>query len=1199
MSVKSLLQLVSDCEQFTRVSKGIEKGTHAVQVEGLTAAAKGAFIGALQERHNLPILVITYNYEQAERLYEDMSALGIGNAGLILVPPADSMIYQEANSDSDVTGGRLAALTRLQNGTARIVIAPLAAVLQRTVPPETLSRYGMRIEKSAELDIDDCLTRLVELGYERTSMVERPGEFSRRGGIIDVFPSTEEYPIRIDLFGDEIDSICNFDVETQRSAGERKSVDIAPAREILLDPARAEKAADRIARLLEDVIQGHAPSPLPSPAAAGEGIRQRADADSTHMALPTLSHEAAEKLRTRVEEDIIRIRNQSYFDGIEYYFPIVYPEKTSLLDYLPAACIVVLDEPHQIESHWGQLHLELLESLNHRIQRGETLALPEDHVIPFKEAAHQINARRGNVLLSLLPRPVEWISVDEHVSLSSSPMDSFSAQLDVMVEQFRTWLKNKSRIVLVTTQSGRLVELLSERGLSVSPPSDLPQPGLYVLHGDIRAGFKISDARLMVLTDGEVFGFSKASRPRLAFKKGIALSSLLELTEGDLVVHVHHGIGRYRGLTKIAGVAGDRDYLLLEYAGTDKLYVPADQIDRIQKYIGSDEGATLNKLGSAEWARTTKRVKQSVQDMAKELVALYAARQAAGGTAFSPDTPWQQEMESAFPYEETPDQLTAIHDVKDDLEAPKPMDRLICGDVGYGKTEVAIRGVFKVVNDGKQAAILCPTTVLAQQHYNTFIERLAAYPVKVDMLSRFRSRAEQKQTLEGLRIGSVDVVIGTHRLLSKDIEFHDLGLLVVDEEHRFGVGHKERLKQLRKSVDVLTLTATPIPRTLHMSLSGIRDMSVINDPPEGRTPVKTLCQEMDDEVVRDAILRELDRDGQIFYVHNRVENIEHIAEHIRRLVQYAKVGIGHGQMDEDELEQVMMDFYDRKFDVLVCTTIIESGLDIPNVNTIIINNADKMGLAQLYQLRGRVGRSNRQAYAYLFYEPHRIMTEIAEKRLQAIKEFTDLGSGFRIALRDLEIRGAGNLLGAEQHGQMASVGFDMYCQLLSEAISELKGEEPEQFELPPVDLPMDAFIPTSYIPLENLRLTFYKKLTAIRQAPEVDKVEEEMRERFGKLPRAVSNSLNILRMRLKIAGIGVASISSDRRHTMIKFQSGFKLAPDVAIRLRKKFVGNHFQTDRIIVTAKDTELLRALNSILDTLPQAFEDSKPAFYGVRG
>jgi transcription-repair coupling factor (superfamily II helicase) len=577
--------------------------------------------------------------------------------------------------------------------------------------------------------------------------------------------------------------------------------------------------------------------------------------------------------------------------------------------------------------------------------------------------------------------------------------------------------------------------------------------------------------------------------------------------------------------------------------------------------------------------------------MAEDLLKLYATRQTMEGHSFMPDTPWQQELEAAFEYEETPDQIEAIQDVKQDLEAPKPMDRLICGDVGFGKTEVAIRAVFKAANDGKQAAVLAPTTVLAQQHFNTFSERLAAYPVNIAMLSRFKSRSEQRKIVEGLRTGEVDVVIGTHRLLSKDIEFRDLGLLVVDEEQRFGVAHKERLKQLRKTVDVLTLTATPIPRTLHMSLSGIRDMSVMNDPPEGRTPIKTYCREYDDELVRDAILRELDRDGQVYFVHNRVENIEHVADHLRKLVPYARIEVGHGQMAEDDLERVMVAFYEHSFDVLVCTTIIENGLDIPNVNTIIVSNADKMGLAQLYQLRGRVGRSNRQAYAYLLYEPHRIMTEIAEKRLQAIKEFSDLGSGFRIALRDLEIRGAGNLLGPEQHGQMAAVGFDMYCRLLADAIQELKGEEPEQFDLPPADLPMDAFIPMGYIPTESLRLAFYKKMTSVREEKDIDRLAEEMEDRFGKLPEPVSNSLDVLKLRLKAAKASVAAISTDKRQVMVKFGTGIRLAPDTAIRLKKQFPGNVFLPDKVIVDSRNPRLMEALSEILDALPEALEDSK--------
>ncbi|MCX6375342.1 MAG: transcription-repair coupling factor, partial [Armatimonadetes bacterium] len=981
MSMEQVLQLLRESPQLHEVRRALDEDHAGIQVEGLAVAAKSIFIGALYPASGgRPILLITYNYEQAERLYEDLGATGMNEADLLLVPPADSMIYQEGDTDFDVIGRRLTALARLQDGKPSIVIAPIAAVLQRTIPPDVLAAHRIRVEKSSELDLDECSLRLVRMGYERTDMVERQGEFSRRGGILDVFPSTEDAPVRIELFGDEVESIRSFDVESQRSSGERDFAELAPARELLLDEERSEAAATSLADLLES---------------------------ETSSLEKDVSAEAADRLRSGVEDDIARIRNQAYFDGVEYYFPVVYPREFSMLDYLPASAIVILDEPHQIKSHWEQLHEELLESLHARIMRGDALELPTDHVIPFEKAASRLRSRGRNVLLSLLSRPTSWLGVDRQIAMSAAPLDSFSGHIEMLAEQLRTWLANDCRIVLVTNQSHRIIELLNEHELSPSPLSELSArngKGIYVIDGHLRSGFKLADARLMVATDGEMFGLTRLHRARKSFKKGLAISSLLEISEGDYVVHINHGIGRYRGLTRLAVPGGEKDYLLLEYAGTDKLYVPADQIDRVQKYIGADDQApSVHRLGGAEWAKITKRVKQSVREMAKELVQLYAARQALDGYSFSPDTPWQQELESAFEYEETPDQMEAIQEVKQDLESPKPMDRLICGDVGYGKTEVAIRAVFKAVNDGKQAAVLAPTTILVQQHFNTFSERFAAYPVNIAVLSRFRHRAEQKKTVEGLRTGEVDVVIGTHRLLSKDIEFRDLGLIVVDEEQRFGVAHKERLKQLRTTVDVITLTATPIPRTLHMSLSGIRDMSVMNDPPEGRTAIKTYCREYDDELVRDSILRELDRDGQVYFVHNRVENIEHVADHLRSLVPYARIQVGHGQMAEDDLERVMLDFYEHRFDVLLCTTIIESGLDIPNVNTIIVDNSDKMGLAQLYQLRGRVGRSNRQAYAYLLYHAERRVTETEEKRLQAIREFSDLGSGFRIALRDLEI----------------------------------------------------------------------------------------------------------------------------------------------------------------------------------------------------
>jgi transcription-repair coupling factor (superfamily II helicase) len=637
-----------------------------------------------------------------------------------------------------------------------------------------------------------------------------------------------------------------------------------------------------------------------------------------------------------------------------------------------------------------------------------------------------------------------------------------------------------------------------------------------------------------------------------------------------------------------------RDYLVVEYQGGDRLFVPADQIDRIQRYVGADGSPPqVNKIGGSEWQRTTRRVREQAREMAGELVQLYAARHAARRTTFGADTNWQEEMEEAFPFEETPDQLRAINDVKADLETDRPMDRLICGDVGFGKTEVAIRAAFKVVTAGKQVAVLCPTTVLAAQHLATFSERLAAYPIRIELLSRFRTRPEQLKTVQGLKDGSVEIVIATHRLLSKDVEFSKLGLVIVDEEQRFGVAHKERLKQLRKTVDVLTLTATPIPRTLSMALSGLRDMSVIEDPPEGRIPVLTFVREYDDNLIRDAILRELERDGQIYFVHNRVESIYHVAHHIRKLVPDVRIEVGHGQMSEVELERVMLDFYHHEYDVLCCTTIIENGLDIPNCNTILIDNADHMGLSQLYQLRGRVGRSTQQAYAYLFYRRHKQLAEVAEQRLAAIKEFSALGSGYKVAMRDLEIRGAGNLLGAEQHGAMVSVGFDLYCKLLAQAVQELKGEDVTEDILPSIDLPIAAHIPPDYIPGEAERIYFYKRMSAVRSLTDIENLQNELEDRFGDPPRPVWDALAVLRLRLRCKEVGIASIRNEAATVAIRLSSHVRLSAEAIKLLTYAFKGHRFTQDGVAVPLTGPKIMPQLEEMVSVLEKALTSPQNA------
>jgi len=801
---------------------------------------------------------------------------------------------------------------------------------------------------------------------------------------------------------------------------------------------------------------------------------------------------------------------------------------------------------------------------------------------------HRI-AAHSTLILSLIGRETEGFDVKRRITVNSAPMESYRGRLSSLADEIGVWLANDCTVLLTSDQPQRLREICAELDLPAKSRDAAVAvvPGLYVQEGRLRAGFKIADIHLYLLTDAELFGSARPVVPRRRIAGGVAISSVLDLRDNDFVVHIHHGIGLYRGLVQRTVEGNLKDYLLVEYQGGDRLFVPADQIDRIQRYVGADGSPPqVNKIGGSEWQRTTRRVREQAREMAGELIQLYAARHAARRQTFGADTSWQVEMEEAFPFEETPDQLRAINDVKADLETDKPMDRLICGDVGFGKTEVAIRAAFKVVTAGKQVAVLCPTTVLAAQHLATFSERLAAYPIRVELLSRFRTRPEQLKTVSDLKSGAVDIVIATHRLLSKDVEFSKLGLVIVDEEQRFGVAHKERLKQLRKTVDVLTLTATPIPRTLSMALSGLRDMSVIEDPPEGRIPVLTFVREYDDNLIRDAILRELERDGQVYFVHNRVESIYHVAHHIRRLVPDVRIEVGHGQMSEVELERVMMDFYHHEYDVLCCTTIIENGLDIPNCNTIIVDNSDHMGLAQLYQLRGRVGRSTQQAYAYLFFRKHKQLLEAAERRLAAIREFSALGSGYKVAMRDLEIRGAGNLLGAEQHGAMVSVGFDLYCQLLAQAVQELKGEDVTEDILPSVDLPVAAHIPAEYIPGEAERIYFYKRMSGVRSLSDIETLQAELEDRFGDPPRPVWDALGVLRLRLRCKEIGIASVRSENLAVSIRFAPHVRLTQEAIKLLTFAFKGHRFTADGVIVPLSGPKVMPQVEEMVSVLERA-------------
>jgi transcription-repair coupling factor (superfamily II helicase) len=1136
-------------------------------IQGLAGTAKSFLLARLVTALKQPILLITYQQEQAQRLADDLLHFGLPSDSVAVLPAPQSLLTPDDVADHRLIGERLSALNLLGQNRPCVVIGVVEAVLRRTIPPTYLQQQSFRLEAETEIDLDTVVTQLVALGYTPTLTVTQPGEFSRRGGILDIYPSTAEAPVRIELFGDIIESIRVFDVTTQRSLRREAWTEIAPAHEAILDPKRIALALQSIKARLET---------------------RRAEllAQKTREAT-----KAAERLTEIVEADLIRLEQGTGSDSLERYITYLVPEPLCALDHLPPQGIVILDEPHQIQEHWQRHHADLCSARERHYNQGELLDL-EPPTLTLEEGLAQLQLRRL-LLLTLLERHVEPFNPVQTLQVHSAVMEGYRGRLPMLADDIANWIANDCRVLIVSDQPQRVREICVEMNLPVQPKEQkVDRPGLYVQEGRLRAGFKFTDLRLYVLTDAELFG---AARPVHSHRKvagGVAISSLLDLRENDYVVHIHHGIGIYRGLVRRQIDDTERDFLFIEYAGGDKLYVPADQIDRIQRYIGADGAPPqINRIGGGDWQRTKRKVREQAKKMAAELLRLYAAREAATRPPFGPDTPWQIEMEEAFPYEETPGQLQAIQEVKADLERERPMDRLICGDVGFGKTEVAIRAAFKVVSAGKQVAILCPTTVLAAQHHATFSERLAAYPITIELLSRFRTRAQQRKTLEGLRNGSVDIVVATHRLLSKDVQFKDLGLLIIDEEQRFGVAQKERLKQLRTSVDVLTLTATPIPRTLSMALSGLRDMSLIEDPPEGRLPVITYVREYNDELIRDAILRELERDGQVYFVHNRIESIYHVEQHLKKLVPDMRIVVGHGQMSEEELEQVMYDFYHHQADVLLCTTIIENGLDIPNCNTIIIDNADRMGLAELYQLRGRVGRSNRQAYAYLLYRPNKALREVAEQRLAAIREFSALGTGYKVALRDLEIRGAGNLLGAEQSGAMLSVGFDLYCQLLSQAVQELRGEEPVEDMLPAVDLPVTAYIPESYIPGEAERIYFYKRLSGARTLKDIENLQTELEDRFGDPPRPVWEALAILRIRLRCKEIGIASIKGDRSGITIRFAPHVRLTPEAIRLLNYAFKGHRFTSEGVILPLTTHKVREQVEEMIEVLAKALSHGK--------
>ena len=1122
MRLQGVMQPLKDNMKFKSITEKISEKTFPINIYGISESGKSYIINGIFEENDNSMVVVTHSDVDAKNLYEDLSFY---TTDVFYFPVREVVFYNVDAISGDLRWARLKVIKEiLQNERKKIIVTYIDSLTSLYTPKEYYLRYSMIIKTGDNVDLKEISKSLLQCGYERVEVVEGKGEFSFRGGILDVFPPTSAYPYRVELFGDEVDSIRTFNTESQRSIEKVEEFSIFPSKEVIVDDECRSRAVQNINEELKKVIAN----------------------------VSKENKESVEKIKGIVGKNIELLNNTYYFETIDSYLPFFYEKLDSFFDYLQGYTFVV-DDFKRSSGKMESIYYEFNENYMSFLQRGDILPSQNSLLLNKGELESKLENSSLITLSSFLNKSDGLFNTVD-IGFEEVTLNKYNGQLNMLIEdiQERKEKKYKTVILAGTRPRGeRLVKTLMEKGIfsTYKDSIDKIEAGEVVItFGNLLRGFDYPELELSIISDKDIFGETRRKRSGKAVrKKGVAkITSFAELKPGDYVVHANHGIGVYKGIKQMAAGGTTRDYLDIVYDKGDKLYVPVDQLDLVQKYIGSEGNSPkINKLGGAEWQKAKAKARKSINEIAQDLVKLYAARATLKGHSFGKDTEWQRQFEDEFPYEETPDQLASLEEIKRDMESDKPMDRLLCGDVGYGKTEVAIRATFKAVMDGKQVAFLVPTTILADQHYNNFIKRFSDFPIKIDMISRFRTPKQQKATLQALKEGNVDILIGTHRLVSKDIVFKDLGLLIVDEEQRFGVAQKEKIKGMKKNVDVLTLSATPIPRTLHMSLTGVRDISVIETPPEDRYPIQTYVVEQNDQLIRDAILREIGRGGQVYFVYNRVESIDSMANYIRDLVPECKVGIMHGQMTEKELETEMIAFMNKEYDVLVCTTIIETGIDISNVNTMIVHNADKMGLSQLYQLRGRVGRANRIAYAYFIYTKDKILTEVAEKRLKALKDFTELGSGFKIAMRDLEIRGAGNMMGSSQHGHMASIGYDLYCRMLEDTIKLIKGEiENEPIETS-VDIKVDAFIPSSYITDEIQKIEVYKKIAAIENINDFMEIKSELEDRYSSIPDSVYNLMDIAYIKSICKGLYIEDIKETAKELRFKFVKGYKGFEDI------------------------------------------------------
>lgn len=1070
--MESIIQLLNTSENYNRIIEDIRSKKTPILTNGIIEESIPYFLCGLFGSLDKQILLIVENEIKANRIYEDIKDFGIEN--IEYLPKREMMFYDTSISSMENNLDRLKVVSKLIKKEKIILITTVEALLDKILDIGTIKKNIIPLRQNDEIEIKNTIKRLVDMGYERVETVESKGEFSQRGGIIDVFSPNYDRPHRIELFGDEVDTIRNFKVEDQRSIDNFTDILIFPANDILLLEEYREETLKNL----------------------------RSD----------LGNIRSEKYNLYIE----KLENNSFIENKDLLIPYM-PKNimSNIINYLEEDALVFLEDEIRVSKSYEGIKENSDTKLKELFEIGEILSCHFNYRYDYNyilESVSNKNLIINNVLLSSSGK----IKVKSIYDFSIRETTNYQKKIDLLVEDLKFYKGRKYKILLLAGNKERVnrfrEELLNydiEVNVIDKFKEEIQEGQIYISEGSLKSGFHLSDIKFILVSDREVFGEQKKRKKRRN-KKGQKILNVGDLNIGTYVVHENHGIGKYEGIEQLNVQGIKKDYITIGYKNEDKLYIPIDQMNLIQKYVGGKTiNPKVNKLNSGEWKKTKARAKKALEDMAGELLEIYAKRESLKGYSFSEDTLWQRQFEDLFPYEETEGQVLAIEEIKKDMERARPMDRLLCGDVGYGKTEVAIRAAFKAVMDGKQVAILVPTTILAQQHYTTIVERFKDFPIKIGILSRFKSLKNQKLIIEGLKKGVIDIVVGTHKLLSKDIGFKDLGLLIIDEEQRFGVKHKEALKKLRENIDVLTLSATPIPRTLHMSLIGIRDMSILDEPPEHRFPIQTYVVEFNEAMIRDAILKEISRGGQVYFVYNRVETILEMHSKLKRILPEVSIEIAHGQMGEKELEATMMGFLDGEIDVLLCTTIIETGLDISNVNTIIVYDADKMGLSQLYQLRGRVGRSNRIAYGYFLYEKSKVLTSVAEKRLRAIKEFTEFGSGYKIAMRDLEIRGAGNILGAQQHGHMESIGHELYLKFLSQAIARLKGEKVQEKVETSIDIKIDGYIPETYIGNESEKIEVYKKIATIESKDDYFDLSDELIDRFGDIPKAIVNLMDI------------------------------------------------------------------------------------------